>query len=263
MKSLLTGLLLFLTVSVMGQGTSVRSDSGLGTNISLWGLTKVGSLTTPNFHNEAGLMMVTGGVHVVNGQIKNSGGFKADTAGRVEASSFNATNTGANIPGFVGDGSGLTNLAVLTTNNIFINNVTNNNLSVTNNAFINSITVTNNSFFKGNAQFTSNAYFLNLNFTTNLATTLVIAVGQTAQAVQTNNNINFTGYSGIDGTNAQPFTLLITNTAGSAAPKFYQFPAGTIMLSSPYTNGVYNTNQGAFSGWIYPGFGTNATWSGN
>ncbi len=263
MKRFLFLFLGMLSLSAHGQGTSVRSDSGLGTNISLWGLTKVGSSTTPNFHNEAGLLMVTGGVHVVAGQIKNSGGFKADTAGRVEGSSFNATNTGANIPGFVGDGSGLTNLAVLTTNNIFINNVTNNNLTVTNNAFINNITVTNTAIFKGNASFTSNAYFLNLNFQTNLATTAAIAVGQTAQAVQTNNNIVFTGYSGVDGTNAQPFTLLVTNTAGSAAVKFIQFPTGTIMLSSPYTNVVYNTNQGAFSGWIYPGFGTNATWSGN
>ncbi len=173
------------------------------------------------------------------------------------------TNPVVNSGAISGNGAGLTNLAVLTTNSVFINNVTNNNLSVTNNAFINNITVTNNSFFKGNAQFTSNAYFLNLNFSTNLATTLTIAVGQTAQAVQTNNNIVFTGYSGLDGTNAQPFTLLITNTAGSAAVKFIQFPTGTIMLSSPYTNVVYNTNQGAFSGWIYPGFGTNATWVGN
>ncbi len=178
-------------------------------------------------------------------------------------SGMSLTNPVVNSGAIFGNGAGLTNLAVLTTNNIFINNVTNQNLSVTNNAFINSITVTNNSFFKGNAQFTSNAYFLNLNFTTNLATTLTIAVGQTAQAVQTNNNIVFTGYAGLDGTNAQPFTLLVTNTAGSAAVKFIQFPTGTIMLSSPYTNVVYNTNQGAFSGWIYPGFGTNATWVGN
>ncbi len=173
------------------------------------------------------------------------------------------TNPIVNSGAISGNGAGLTNLAVLTTNNVFINNVTNNNLSVTNNAFINNLTVTNSLTISGNARFTSNAYFLNLNFTTNLATTAAIAVGQTAQAVQTNNNITFTGYSGIDGTNAQPFTLIITNTAGSAAVKFYQFPAGTIMLSFPYTNGVYNTNQGAFSGWIYPGFGTNATWAGN
>jgi len=150
-----------------------------------------------------------------------------------------------------------------TTNSYFINNVTNNNLTVTNNAFVNNITVTNNAFFSGNARFTSNAYFLNLNFLTNAASTLTIAAGNVEQAVATNNNITFTGYSGVDGTNAQPFTLLITNTAGSAAPKFYQFPAGTIMLSAPYTNRVYNTNQGAFSGWIRPGFGTNATWTGN
>ncbi len=161
-----------------------------------------------------------------------------------------------------GDGSGLTNLAVLTTNNTFINNVTNNNLTVTNNAFINNVTVTNNAFFSGNARFTSNAYFLNLNFATNAGSTLTIAAGKTDQALATNNNISFTGYSGIDGTNSQPFTFVITNTAGSAAPKFYQFPAGTLMLSSPFTNGVYNTNQGVFSGWLRPGFGTNATWTG-
>ncbi len=173
------------------------------------------------------------------------------------------TNPVVNSGAISGNGAGLTNLAVLTTNNTYVNNTTNNNLSVTNIANINILNVTNIATFKGNAQFISNAYFLNLNFTTNLATTAAIAVGQTAQAVQTNNNIVFTGYSGLDGTNAQPFTLLITNTAGSAAVKFIQFPTGTIMLSSPYTNVVYNTNQGAFSGWIYPGFGTNATWVGN
>ncbi len=183
----------------------------------------------------------------------------------VPAALSNVVNLASNnyVGAFIGNGAGLTNLAVLTTNSTFVISITTSNLTVTNNAFINSITVTNNSFFKGNAQFTSNAYFLNLNFATNLATTLTIVVGQTAQAVQTNNNIVFTGYSGIDGTNAQPFTLLITNTASSASVKFVQLPTGTLVLSSPFTNVFYLTNQVAISGWLYPGFGTNCTIGGN
>ena len=231
MKLLLTSLLvLFMSLSAHGQGQSVRANGGFGTN-ETW-------IGTSTFSGSLGSV-----VQINNGQI------------------WGRALLGA--PVFTGDGSGLTNLSTLTTNSIFINNVTNNNLTVTNNAFINNITVTNTAIFKGNASFTSNAYFLNLNFTTNLATTAAIAVGQTAQAVQTNNNIVFTGYSGVDGTNAQPFTLLVTNTAGSAAVKFIQFPTGTIMLSSPFTNVVYLTNQGVFSGWIYPGFGSNGTWVGN
>ena len=221
------------------------------------------------------LLNTTNGALVVSGPVIASGVFTGNGGGFTNLNFSGLTNWPAALSNlvnlvsnklvgsFTGDGAGLTNLAVLTTVNVFINNVTNNNLSVTNNAFINNITVTNTAIFKGNAQFTSNAYFLNLNFLTNAASTLTIAAGNVEQAVSTNNNITFTGYSGVDGTNAQPFTLTITNTAGSAAPKFYQFPAGTLMLSAPYTNGVYNTNQGVFSGWIRPGFGTNGTWTGN
>lgn len=172
-----------------------------------------------------------------------------------------ATNTGA---GFIGEGSRLTNLNLSgVAQNVFINNVTNNNLTVTNNAFINNLTVTNNATFNGKVTLNSNVYLLNLSFITNALSTTTINAGQVEQALSTNNNIAFTGYSNVDGTNAQPFTLTITNTAGAAAPKFYQFPAGTLMLSPPFTNGVYNTNQGVFSGWIRPGYGTNGTWTGS
>jgi len=93
--------------------------------------------------------------------------------------------------------------------------------------------------------------------------TVTIDVNKSTESLSTNNSIAFTGYSNVDGTNVIPFSRIFTNTAGSAAVKSITFPVGTVMLSSPYTNVVYLTNQGVFSGLIWPGFGTNGTWTGN
>lgn len=164
---------------------------------------------------------------------------------------------------FVGNGAGLTNLTTLVTNNVFINNVTNNNLTVTNNTFLNFLTVTNNSTFNGKVTLNSNVYVMQLNWTTNLMSSITINAQKAFEFVQTNNNVSFTGYSGIDGTNAHAFTRIFTNTAGSAAVKTITLPAGTLVLSSPYSTTFFNTNQGILSGVIYPGAGTNVTWVGN
>lgn len=154
---------------------------------------------------------------------------------------------------FTGDGSGITNLAV----NIFVNNVTNNTLNVTNLATF--ITMTIN----GKATFNSNVYVMQLNWTTNLMSSITINAQKAFEFMSTNNNISITGFSGVDGTNAHAFTRIFTNSAGSAAVKTIDLPAGTLVLSSPYSTTFYNTNQGILSGVIYPGAGTNVTWTGN
>ncbi len=102
-----------------------------------------------------------------------------------------------------------------------------------------------------------------ISFSTNVnSTTVTIQLSRSTSYLSTNNNLAFTGYSGLDGTNGGVFTLIITNTAGSASPKSITFPVGTQILASPWTNVVYNTNQGVFSGTIDPLAGTNATWTG-
>lgn len=160
-----------------------------------------------------------------------------------------------------GNGGGLSNLPP--TAIFFIENVTNNVLVVTNIAYFNSVFVTNNATFNGKVTLNSNVYVLNLIWFTNAQSTLTINAAKAMEVLSTNNNMSFTGYSGLDGTNSFTFTRIYTNTAGSAAVKSITFPVGTLMLSPPFTNVVYLTNQGVFSGVIYPGFGTNGTWTGN
>jgi len=140
-----------------------------------------------------------------------------------------------------GNGAGLTNLVGLT------------NVSA-------SINVT----YNGKVSLVSNLYVLNLHFFTNTMSTITLNAGRSLETLGTNNNITFTGYSGVDGTNGHAFTKIITNTAGPGTPQVITFPVGTKMLSSPWTNVVYNTNQGVFSGMIVPGVvgGTNGTWTG-
>lgn len=153
--------------------------------------------------------------------------------------------------------SNVTINVLIVTNYAYFNTITNNIFSNTN--IVNLITVN----VSGKASFTSNAYFLSIFYKTNTMSTITIDVNKTTESLSTNDAIVFTGYSNVDGTNVIPFSRIITNTAGSAAPKPITFPVGTLMLSSPFTNVVYNTNQGVFSGLIWPGFGTNGTWTGN
>ncbi len=139
-----------------------------------------------------------------------------------------------------GNGGGLTNLAGLT------------NVPV-------SINVT----YNGKVTFNTNIYVQQLNWSTNAMSTITINANKAFEFLSTNNSIAITGFSGVEGTNAQAFTRIFTNTAGPAAVKSITLPVGTLMLSSPWTNVVYNTNQGILSGVIYPGAGTNCSWTGN
>lgn len=115
----------------------------------------------------------------------------------------------------------------------------------------------------GNGSGLTNVSAQTLTWPTNAASTATINVSMPFAAVSTNNSINITGYSGFDGTNAFPFTRIYTNTAGSAAVKSLTLPVGTIVVSAPFTNVVYMTNQTIVSGVIYPGFGTNCSITGN
>ena len=102
-----------------------------------------------------------------------------------------------------------------------------------------------------------------LKWPTNAASTATINMSLPWSAVSTNNNINITGFTGLDvsGTNVQAITCIITNSAGSAAVKTITMPAGSIdLLNTGLT--LYNTNQGALTVVIYPGLGTNFTWLG-
>jgi hypothetical protein len=152
------------------------------------------------------------------------------------------------------------NVTYLTVTNLTIYN----DLTVNSNLFVsNNIVINNNLTLSGKATLISNVYVMSIFYRTNTMSTVTIDVNKSTESLSTNNSIAFTGYSNVDGTNVIPFSRIFTNTAGSAAVKSITFPVGTVMLSSPYTNVVYLTNQGVFSGLIWPGFGTNGTWTGN
>ncbi len=116
--------------------------------------------------------------------------------------------------------------------------------------------------FTGQGRAISNINAQSLFWPTNAAGSGAINATNTLQFLSTNNNVVFSGYANLSTTGGHPVTVIITNTAGPAAVKFIQFPAGTLMLSAPFTNVVYNTNQGVFSLLPYQGGGTNATWTG-
>jgi len=271
-------LLLLLFCAIQCHAASGPSISGLGissntvyriiiqyvagqTNLNLSNVTLTGWVRINGGQTNLSDLRVNGDLNL-NGNanvsgITGTGTF--ETSDNIVASTFIATNT---TTGYYGNGGGLSNLAGLAAN-VFISNVTNNNLTVTNNSFFNFITVSNNSTFNGKVTFNSNVYVMNLFWFTNVMSTITVNAAKAMEVLATNNNISITGYSGIDGTNANAFTRIFTNTAGASAVKTIALPAGTLVLSSPYSTTLFNTNQGILSGVIYPGFGTNVTWVGN
>jgi hypothetical protein len=125
---------------------------------------------------------------------------------------------------------------------------------------ISASTATN--IFLSNGASLTNLNGANLIWPTNQASTVTIDLSKPFQGLATNNNVTITGFSGIDssGTNCQPVTIVITNTAGSAAVKTIALPAGCVDLLN--TGTIYNTNQGVLTIFRYPGMGTNFTWIG-
>ena len=248
---------------ITGNGSGLTNISGLITNQFTTNVVGVAILGDVSFsRNLSGSNVNSGYLRVTNIIVfgGGSGGVSLEqAASRLLISNSVVLANGA----IIGDGSGLTNLQVLTTNNFFINNVTNNNIHVTNNAFFNFVTVTNHAVFNGKVTLNSNVYVCSLLWFTNVMSTITINASKAFEFLATNNNISITGYSNIDGTNANAFTRVFTNTAGSAAVKSITLPVGSLMLSSPWTNVVYLTNQGILSGVIYPGAGTNVSWTGN
>ena len=95
------------TNGVAGTGVTNNPNG----DVSASGTVKVGTLlqigSVPTLNEQGSILTISNGLVVANGQIKNHGGFKADTSGNVEGSKFTATNT---TTGFIGEASGLTNL---------------------------------------------------------------------------------------------------------------------------------------------------------
>lgn len=133
-----------------------------------------------------------------------------------------------------------------------------------NSAFVTPLTLASKAgAFTGNLSSATNLNGANIVWPTNAGSTATINMAVPWAAVSTNNNMSFSGFTGLDtrGTNVQAVTRIYTNSAGSSAVKTITMPAGCIdLLNTGLT--LYNTNQGVLTVAIYPGMGTNFSWIG-
>ncbi len=216
---------LFLVLSAAGQGTSIRSANGIGTNTTLRFINSVGG---------AGIVGAPLGdtwffESAVNGVSTGNGLYTFSPQALFVHT--NLTLTGGIMSG---NGAGLTNLQGLT----------------------NPITV--NITFAGKATFTSNVFFNVTSYSTNsAASTTTIDLAKDYRAFSTNNNTGFTNLASIEaaGTNMQSVNLFITNTSGSTktiamGPNFQN-------MNAIDGNILYLTNLGHLLVFYYPALGTN------
>lgn len=230
------GIAVCFCASVFGQGTAIRSGNGLGTNTTIYnGLTlRPGSAGITN----VGAMLIYPGASVLgtvfnvidtNGtgrlQLVGQNIFLNDTNGnaQLQANSIGVV-TLTNIANyFIGDGGGLTNIG-------------NSGSTV---------------IYNGKVTFNSNVVVNALNFKTNAGAVTTLNLGNNYQFISTNNNIAYTGFTGIlsGETNVQWCTVIWTNTSGALKTATF---AGTIGDATHYC-----TNQTAFTVVRYPLAGTN------
>lgn len=222
MKTTIALLLSLLSIAAFGQGTAIRSDAGFGTNTTLRGATFKGAYT-----NSSGLI-TSGTVTHTN---YTSGAYATESAVGLLFYPSNASPASPAIningsSGFIvatnlgGGGSGLSNLnaSALASGTIPEGRLT--------------------------AIATNQAAVSVLSLATNLT--------RTYQAISTNNNIAYVGFSGWDPAETSPAfaSVLVTNTSGSL--KTITMPAGVIGDTT-----IYVTNQSAFTVLRYPKMGTN------
>lgn len=166
-----------------------------------------------------------------------------------------------------GNGSGLTNLSGGSGTGIATNGGTGINNRFTNTVFAGTIGFSNDVSIAGDISVAGTFSVGTVNAGSVLYATNAIAditkinMSLPYAAISTNNNIAIVGLTGLDttGTNINWATRFYTNTSGST--KTITVPAAWVDIGSIGTT-IYNTNQGALSLLVYPGFGTNFVWRG-